>query len=61
MKWCSRAQKVIEVHLEYGNSTTEWQFYTFSSKFHSNIYSILFAFIALSDQVIIFNCVFSTM
>ena len=31
-----------EVHLQYGNSTTKWPFYTFSSKFHSYIYSILF-------------------
>jgi len=35
--------QICEVHLQYGNSTTKWPFYTFSSKFHSNIYSILYA------------------
>ena len=35
--------EICEVHLQYGNSTTKWPFYTFfSSKFPSNIYSILF-------------------
>ena len=34
--------QICEVHLQYGNSTTKWPFYTFFSKFHSNIYSILF-------------------
>ena len=28
--------------VQYGNSTTKWPLYTFSSKFPSNIYSILF-------------------
>ena len=36
--------QMCEVHLQYGNSTTKWPFYTFSSKFLSNIYSILFAY-----------------
>ena len=31
--------QLCEVHLQYGNSTTKWPFYTF---LHSNIYSILF-------------------
>ena len=35
-------EQICEVHLQYGNSTTKWPFYIFSSKFHSNIYSILF-------------------
>ena len=34
--------KICEVHLQYGNSTTNGRFTLFSSKFHSNIYSILF-------------------
>ena len=33
---------MCEVHLQYGNSTTKWPFCTFSSKFPSNIYSILY-------------------
>ena len=33
--------QICEVHLQYGNSTTKWPFYTFSSKFLANIYSIL--------------------
>ena len=36
--------KIYEVHLQFGNSTTKWQFYTFSCKFHSNIYSMLFVY-----------------
>ena len=36
--------QICEVQLQYGNSTTKWPFYTFCySKFHSNIYSILYA------------------
>ena len=45
--------QICEVHLQYGNSTTKLPFYTFSSKFHSNIYFILFAYSPLkllSDQ-----------
>ena len=35
--------QICEVHLQYGNSTTKWQFFTlFFRKFPSNIYSILF-------------------
>ena len=33
--------QICEVHLQYGNSTTKWPL-LFSSKFHSDIYSILF-------------------
>ena len=36
--------QICEVHLQYGNSTTKWPFYNFSSKFPSNIYSILFEY-----------------
>ena len=36
--------EVCEVHLQYGNSTTKWPFTLFSSKFHSNLYSILFGY-----------------
>ena len=43
--------KICEVYLQCsmdGNSTTKWPFYTnFSSKCHSNIYSILFDFRSL--------------
>ncbi len=35
---------MCEVHLQYRNSTTKWPFYTFSIKFPSNIYSILYDF-----------------
>ena len=39
---CYIAQ-ICDLNLEYENSTTKWPFYTFfSSKFPSNIYSILF-------------------
>ena len=36
--------QICEVHLQYGNSTNKQngRFTLFSSKFHSNIYSILF-------------------
>ena len=34
--------QICEVHLQYGNSTTKWPFYTFFSKFLSSLYSILF-------------------
>ena len=42
--------QICEVHLQYGKSTTKWPFYTFSSKFHSNIYSILFGFSIISHE-----------
>ena len=45
--------QICEVHLQYGNSTTKWPFYTFSSKFPSYIYSILFdRSICLSEHLI---------
>ena len=34
--------QICKVHLQYGNRTTKWPFYTLLSKFHFNIYSILF-------------------
>ena len=36
--------QICEVQLQYGNSCsiTKWPVYTFSSKFPSNIYSIIF-------------------
>ena len=34
--------QICEIHLQYGNSTTNGCFTLFSSKFPSNIYSILF-------------------
>ena len=36
--------QICEVHLQYGNSTTKWLFYTFFDKFPSNIYSILYGY-----------------
>ena len=42
--------QICEVHLQYGNSTPKWPFYTFSSKFHSNIYSILFGWRSLDPD-----------
>ena len=33
--------QICDVHLPNGNSTTKWPFTLFSSKFPSNIYSIL--------------------
>ena len=38
--------QICEVHLQYGNSTKNGRFSLFSSKFHSNIYSILFGCIS---------------
>ena len=35
--------QICEVNLQYENSTTKWPFYFFATKFHSNVYSILFA------------------
>ena len=37
--------QICKVHLQSGNSTTKWPFFIlFSSKYHSNIYSILFVY-----------------
>ena len=46
--------QICEVHLQYGNGTTKWPFYTFSSKFHSNIYSILFDNLLTEFKILIF-------
>ena len=40
--------QICEVHLQYENSTTNGRFTLFSSKFPSNIYSILYGFFILS-------------
>ena len=38
--------QMCEVRLQYGNSTTKWPFYTFSSKFHSDLfYSLCLKFL----------------
>ena len=39
--------QICEVHLQYGNSTKNGCFTLFSSKFPSNIYSILFDYFIL--------------
>ena len=44
--------QICEVHLQYGNSTTKWPFTLFSSKFPSNIYSILFDSSTIDGNVI---------
>ena len=40
-------RRVKYIGLQYGNRTTKWLFYTFSSKFLSNIYSIVFFYTSL--------------
>ena len=41
--------QICEVHLQYGNSTTKWPL-LFSSKFPSNIYSILYVYRCLLQK-----------
>jgi len=36
--------QICEVHLQYGNSSKNGRFTVFSSKFLSNLYSILYGF-----------------
>ena len=45
--------KICEVHLQYGNRTTNGRFTLFSSKFHSNVYFILFGFSGRNKKIAI--------